>query len=165
MLLHQGCFILKSKAILILAFPLSLLTWAVSVLTQWSLSNQEYVAGVLVCIAIDHIIGSFYHAFKAKDFSFKKNAVGLITKLTLCAFAGALFEIIHNVAKESDLAYEYLKIITRLVVILYPAGSAIMNMSALTNGVFPPLGWIEKIKAFNQTLDLDTLKNKKNGDV
>ncbi|KAF2518244.1 hypothetical protein E0W68_09475 [Flavobacterium salilacus subsp. salilacus] len=84
--------------------------------------------------------------------------------MSLCAGAAILFEIIHNVVKEATLIYDYLKIVTRLIVILYPAGSAFMNMSALTNGVFPPLGWITKIKAFNKDLDLERFTyNNNNG--
>lgn len=155
LLLHNGSLIIKLKATAVLAVPFSIVTWIISAIAHWSISNSDYIAGVLICIAIDHIVGSIYHAVKAKDFTFKKNAAGLITKLAMCAGAAILFEIIHNVVKEATLVYEYLKIVTRLIVILYPAGSAFMNMSALTNGVFPPLGWISKIKTFNKDLDLE----------
>ena len=162
LLLHNGSIIIKLKSTLLLALPFSIVTWLFSEVTKWTISNSDYIAGVLTCIAIDHIVGSIYHAFKAKDFTFKKNAVGLITKLALCAGAAILFEIIHNVVKEATLVYDYLKIVTRLIVILYPAGSAFMNMSALTNGVFPPLGWVSKIKAFNKDLDVERCSNKNN---
>ncbi|AXG73931.1 hypothetical protein DVK85_06610 [Flavobacterium arcticum] len=160
LLLHNGSIVIKLKSVFLLSLPFSAITWLISEITKWSISNSSYIAGVLTCIAIDHVVGSIYHALKAKDFTFKKNAVGLITKLAMCAGAAILFEIIHNVVKEATLVYDYLKIVTRLIVILYPAGSAFMNMSALTNGVFPPLGWISKIKAFNKDLDLERFSNK-----
>ncbi|OIQ22217.1 MAG: hypothetical protein BM557_02235 [Flavobacterium sp. MedPE-SWcel] len=160
LLLHQGSVAIKVKAVIFLSLPFSGVTWLISQITKWSISNSDYIIGVLTCIAIDHIVGSIYHAVKVKDFTLKKNAIGLVTKLTLCVGAAILFEIMHNAVKESTLIYEYLKIVTRLIVILYPAGSAFMNMSALTNGIFPPLGWISKIKAFNKDLDLNRFSNK-----
>lgn len=158
--LHAGIsFLTKIKAVVKVAFLFSLPAWFTSKIIQWSVSNQEYIAGVLVCIAIDHLIGSIYHAFKLHDFTFKKNVVGLLSKLALCAVAAILFEIIHSTIKDVSFIYDYLKTTTRLIIVLYPAGSAFMNMSALTNGVFPPLGWIRKIAAFNQNLDLQKLSS------
>jgi hypothetical protein len=159
LILHRESFLIKIKATTLLAIPLSTAAWLINQAANWGISNQEYIAGVLTCIAIDHMIGSIYHAFKVRDFTFKRNAAGLTAKLALCAASAILFEIIHHTLKDIPLVYDYLKIVTRLIVILYPAGSAFMNMSALTNGAFPPLGWIKKIKEFNQNLDLDKFKS------
>ena len=156
--IHKGTFMVKMFGAIKLALPLSVGVWLVELFTKWSISNRDYIAGVLTCIAIDHIIGSIHHAFRICDFTFKKNVVGLIAKLSLCAASVILFEIIHYTVKDAPWIYEYLKITTRLIVLLYPAGSAFMNMSALTNGVFPPIGWIKKIKTFNEDLDLEKFK-------
>ncbi|MBF00606.1 MAG: hypothetical protein CMP77_11610 [Flavobacterium sp.] len=157
-LLHSGPLYLKFKGLIMLSLPFSIVTWLLSKIAGWSYDNSEYIAGVLTCIAIDHFIGSVYHAFKLKDFTFRKNIVGLLTKLALCAGAAILFEIIHTTLKDASFIYDYLKSLTRLIVILYPAGSAFLNMSAITNGIFPPLGWINKMKAFNENLDLNKIK-------
>ena len=159
LILHKSSFIFKLKSAALLAVPLGSFGWCMNQLSKWTVTNQGYIAGVLICIAIDHLIGSVYHACKAKDFTFKKNIYGLLQKLALCAASAVLFEVIHSTLKDVPLIYEYLKTITRLTVILYPAGSAFMNMSALTNGIFPPLGWIKKLKAFNEDLDIDKLNN------
>jgi len=157
--LHSGSFFVKIKASFYLSIPISLFSWCVEKITDWTISNQAYIAGVLTCIALDHIIGSIFHALKLRDFTFKKNATGLLMKLSLCAASVMLFEVIGDTIQDVSWAYDYLKTITRLIVILYPAGSAFMNMSALTNGAFPPLGWINKIKAFNEDLDLNRIKS------
>jgi hypothetical protein len=47
------------------------------------------------------------------------------------------------------------------MVFLYPAGSAFVNASILTNGKFPPLGWIQKVEKFNSNLDINQFKEKK----
>jgi hypothetical protein len=150
-------FLAKFKAIAKIAFALSFPSWLVAKITAWSINNQDYIAGVLVCIAIDHFIGSIYHAFKLKDFTFKKNILGLLYKTALCASAAVLFEVIQYTIKDVSFIYEYLKTTARLIIILYPASSAFLNMSALTNGTFPPLEWIKKITSYNKTLDLNKI--------
>lgn len=159
-LLHQGGFLIKIWSALKLAAAGAIPTWIFIKITGWTVTNSEYVAGVLLCIAVDHIIGSIYHFWKLRDFTIKKNATGLLVKLGMCAASVLLFEVIHNTIIEVEFIYDYLKITTRLVVILYPAGSAFMNMSALTDGVFPPIGWINRIKNFNTNLDLNNLKTE-----
>lgn len=159
-LLHSGLTsACKFKGTFNIATILSLPTAGIAYFSEWSLSNQSYIIGVLSCIAIDHLVGSAYHAFKIRDFTLKKNVNGLLSKLSLCAGAAILFEVIHQTVQEVSFIYDYLKIITRLIIILYPAGSAFMNMSALTNGVFPPVGWINKISIFNTSLDLEKLSH------
>ena len=162
--IHKGAFMVKLYAAFKLALPLSVMAWLTESLTMWSISNKSYIGGVLGCIAVDHLIGTIYH-FRQRDFTLKKNAIGLITKLSLCAAAVIMFEIIQSVMRDAPFIYEYLKIITRLIVILYPAGSAFMNMSALTNGVFPPVGWIKKMSDFNQNMDLDKFKSKQDDTI
>lgn len=137
---------------------ISIPAWIFIMITEWTLSNKDYITGVLVCIAIDHIIGSAYHLFKKRDFKMGKNAKGLLIKLSFCVGSIILFEIIHDTVRNVPFIYEYLKVITRLIVILYPAGSAFVNMSEITNGIFPPIGWIKKIHTFNEYLDLEKLK-------
>jgi hypothetical protein len=162
LIVHNGIsFLAKMKAIVKVALALSIPSWLITGIISWSVTNQEYIAGVLACIAIDHAIGSFYHAFKLRDFSFRKNIVGILYKVSLCASASILFEIIQHTIRDISLVYDYLKTTARLIIILYPASSAFLNMSALTNGVFPPLGWIKRISEYNKTLDLD--KIYKNG--
>ena len=156
---YHGDFLLKLKSIVLIAFPIGTFSWLLSQFNEWTECNQNYIAVVLICITIDHIVGTIYHAFKLKDFCFKKNAVGTLKKLSLCVLSAILFEVIHSTLQNIPFLYDYLKSVTRLVVVLYPAGSAFINMSALTNGSFPPLGWIKKIKAFNEDLDIKKFDN------
>lgn len=155
---HQAGFLGKLKLICLISFPMSIITGISQSIRTWSVTNQEYISLVLLCIAIDHIIGTIVHAFKLKDFSIQSNIIGITKKIFLCALAGILFEAVHYTLKEVPLIYEYLKSVTRLIVVLYPAGNAFINMSILTNGKFPPFGWIKKIQAFNTNLDLEKFK-------
>lgn len=150
-------FIIKTKYILLLSFPLSLINIILNIISDWAISNHTYISGVLLCIAIDHLLGSIFHLYKLKDFTFRKNILGLLRKLGLCTAGALVFEIIHNTLYEIPFIYSYLKTVTRLVVILYPASSALLTISFLTNGKFPPLSLIKKINQFNVDLDVKQL--------
>lgn len=161
-LFYKASFLSKIKLIIIFSLPLSIITTFFHSIELWSVSNHDFITAVLLCIAIDHIIGTILHAGKLKDFSIKNNILGVCKKTSLCVLSGILFEIIYHTLKEIPLIYEYIKSVTRLTVILYPAGSAFINMSILTNGKFPPFGWIKRIQAFNANLNLDKFKNSGN---
>lgn len=166
LLLHEGLSIITQvKAAVKIALGLSIPAWALASLSEWTITNRDFIGCVLLCIAIDHLIGSWYHAFKKQDFSFKKNATGLLSKIGLCAAAAVLFEIIHYTVRDVSVVYDYLKYTTRLIILLYPAGSAFLNMSALTNGAFPPIGWIKRITAYNNSLDLNKIYRNGSTDI
>ena len=58
----------------------------------------------------------------------------------------------------------YFKVMVKLMVLLYPLGSALVNLSKVTNGAFPPSGLLKKIKNFEKTGDLESLKEKTESD-
>lgn len=161
-LLHVGEFKTQIQSCIVLSLPVSAIPVLTDTLHQWKENNLIYVLGVLACIAFDHALGSYVHWKIKRDFSLKENAKGLILKISLCGISIVMFDIIGSIVKEVSLVYDYLNIVTKLVVILYPAGSAFMNMSEISNGKFPPKAWLRKIKNFNTNLDLSNFKEKEN---
>ena len=151
--MHEGTIYIKftSTAILSVLFtPIALLFEASS---EWLGANIDYIGLVLGAIAIDHLLGSLVHFFIKKDWSFKENIIGLCKKILLVVAVGFLFEGIGLISEQSFFE-EYLKIVTRLMVFLYPAGSAFVNSSILTDGKFPPTAWLEKIADFSKDLKI-----------
>lgn len=159
--IHQGANIDKILASFKLAFAPTFLILIMETFTDWYIDNQKFMVFVFVAIAIDHLLGTIVHAFHLRDFSMKKNAVGLITKTGLCISAYVLFTMIHEIIHEADFIQLYFKMMLQLVVIIYPAGSAMGNMSILTNGKFPPIGWMKKLSKFNEDLDPSIFKPTK----
>lgn len=162
-LIHKGSIVAKFKSTLFISLMASPFGF-VELFSEWISENGGYLFFVLLAIAIDHLMGSAVHLFIKKDFSIKKNIVGLVLKIFLVFSVGILFEGFQYIYKEDNLMTEYLTLITRLMVFLYPAGSAFMNCAVLTNGKFPPIGWINKISKFNETLDVDVINKKKQDD-
>ena len=160
--IHNGIATAKLKASMSLAFSISPIAYALEKITHWTLVNETYVLFVLTAIVADHMLGTIIHALVKRDFSFKKNIVGLITKIGLVVIVGFLFEGINQIIKEDLFVKTYLVIVLRLAVFLYPAGSALMNSAVLSNNKIPPVGFINKFNKFNKNLNIDELKNNTN---
>jgi len=161
-LIHIGSTSCKIKATIklgLLVSPFGLLWDKFKV---WTVDNADYITVVLIAIAIDHILGSIKHAWFDKDFTFKKNILGLLMKVGLVVACGVLFEAFNVIIKDGNFIKEYLNIITRLIVFLYPAGSAFGNSAVISGGKFPPQAWLDKLRKFQSSLNTKDLSPEEN---
>lgn len=158
-LIHKGTLLIKLKSSLSLAAAFSPIAYVTEKIMHWSLANETYIWFVFVAIVVDHYLGTILHLIK-RDFELKKNAIGLITKISLVVAMGFLFEGVNEIVQEDSFVKSYLIITLRLTVFMYPAGSAFTNSSILTKGKFPPIGWMNKFKKFQENLDLNDVKGK-----
>ena len=158
---HSGTAIVKFKSLLVLSFPF-LPIMLFGPIELWINHNIADIGFVLAAIAIDHLLGSYVHLFIYRDFTFKKNIIGLAIKLSLVLAVGILFEGFQYLYPDKtpviQVVMDYLLAITRIMVFLYPASSAFVNSSILTNGKFPPSGWITRINNFNRSMDINKFK-------
>ena len=127
-------------------------------------TDLSFLYGVLFVLMIDHVLGSYLHYFVDKDFAFKTNLLGLLKKLTVILSGYSMLLIMHDALDEVEFLDVYFKVMVKLMVLLYPLGSALVNMSKVTNGAFPPSGLLKKIKNFEKTGDLESLKEKTESD-
>lgn len=174
-IIHKGSMIAKFKSVFLLSFFSSFpylmnvvleITFGMKeIFSEWITDNGGYLFFVLVAVGIDHFLGSWVHAFIKKDFTIKKNVFGLLSKIFLVISAGVLFEGFQYIYTEDNFITEYLTLITRLMVFLYPTGSALMNCAIITNGKFPPVALLRKLTRFNETLDLNEFKNNGDEDI
>lgn len=72
-------------------------------ITNWGVSNSDYILVVMGAILVDYIFGTIKHLWFTKDFTFKGNATGLVMKLGLAVAGGFLFEGLSHLTKESEL--------------------------------------------------------------
>lgn len=151
-LIHAGTVIVKIKSSMKLGIMISPFAFLIDKLTEWGMGNGEYISFVLIAIAIDHVLGTLKH-LSLMQFSIKKNIVGLMTKIGLVVACGMLFEGLNAIITHETLIKDYLTIVTRLIVFLYPAGSAFGNSTFLSGGKFPPQSWLDKLKSFQTNLD------------
>lgn len=161
-MLHSGSISQKVEASGKISVALSPIAYLAQRLTSWYIDNQDYVAIVMYAILVDTVVGIIYHAWKARDFDWKLLGWGMSLKILLAILGGGLFEVLPHFIKSGNIASDALMIALRLSVFMWPAGSAWMNMSALTGGKFPPTGWLKWQKNFNETLDFKSLRNVDN---
>lgn len=160
--IHDGEIPMQIKSAFKMGFLVSLPTFIIEKITNWSLENTDYIGFVLGAIAIDHFLGTIKHAFWSRDFCMKKNIIGISIKIGLVVLVGFLFEGLGIIFKHDTPIKDYLITVTRLMVFLYPAGSAFGNSSVISGGKFPPSGWIKKLKSFQANLNPNEFKNKDN---
>lgn len=114
---------------------------------NWYLYNDTYVVIMLGTIAVDHALGTWKY-LNWRKFDFKKNVGGLFTKIFIVIMGAWLFEAMGGIIHKDSIFKDWLLIVTRLLVFIYPAYSAWKSMSVITKGAFPPKSWIERIERF-----------------
>lgn len=137
-------------------------------LFSWGFDNQDYIIIVMGAILTDYFFGTIKHIFFTKNedgkptFTLKGNAVGLLLKLTLAVGAGFLFEGLSHLTREATFIETSLKVITRVIVFMYPAISGFENIYIVSGNKFPPKIWMEKLGLYKESSDIKDLFDKNN---
>ncbi len=158
--MHKGTAFLKFQSTFILAFMGAPFAFATEGVLDWFQLNAEFISFVFGAVILDHLIGSYVHAYIKKDFTLKKNVQGFLMKTALIVAVFFIGRGMVNILGEDNVIATYFRTIMRLMVFLYPAGSALVNCSIITKGTFPPLGFMKRISRFNSNLDLSEFKEK-----
>lgn len=160
--IQNGTIIAKTKAVAFFAFLASPLAVLFENIFNWYDSHFTYISFVLVAIIIDHLLGSYVHAYIKKDFSMKKNIQGFFIKTLLVVSVAILVEGLKHIAGGQNLLGNYIGTVSHLMVFIYPAGSAFISSAIITKGKFPPMAWMTRIANFNKDMDIGAFeKNKK----
>lgn len=159
--IHVGTLTLKVKATIKLGLMVSPFALLWDKIMKWGLDNETYIFVVLGAIIVDHVLGTIKHAFIDRDFTWKQNVSGFFVKLALVVGCGFLFEGLQALIVKESIITDYLEITTRLIVFLYPAGSAFGNSSIISGGKFPPQSWLDKLKKFQTNLNPESLNKDK----
>lgn len=167
----QTNYLLSIFATTKIAISISPVIWLYERLFNWGFENLDYITIVMGAILIDYISGTIKHIWFTKNektgrptFTLKGNAVGLILKLGLAVAGGFLFEGLSHLTREASFFETPLRIITRVVVFMYPAISAWENIYIVSGEKFPPKKWMEKFGIYKETsnikdlFDVDNLK-------
>ena len=129
--------------------------------TQWYIGNQVFITLLGGAITTDLILGVWKHA-KFHTFSFKKLITGFIEKAWIIILAYFLSESLVQIISETDFGAVYFKAISRLMLFIYPAGNAFVNMGIITSGEFPPAGLLKRFEKFNNNFDLNAFRDENN---
>ena len=112
-------------------------------------SESDFFAILTLALMIDLLIGMLKH-LKINNFSFRDLALGLIIKVVV-AYGGLLL-FMSFASLEDGPIVEWFIFVSKFTILLYPAGSAFSNMFILTDGRFPPLKFMKKLKSFDEII-------------
>ena len=159
--IHKGTLFAKLKSSFILgaiASPVVSLTF----FKNWFINNHIFFFLLFTALVLDLMIGVFVHLFKFKDFALKKMVKGFLTKCYLTILGFLCFEIFKVLFNLYNVEVgDYVKLTISLIVMSYPLFSAIGNLSVATDGKFPPIGWINRMNKYKDSLNPFDLINKK----
>lgn len=130
----------------------------------WSYQNQDYINIVMGTIVISHLFGTWVHLMIKKDFTLLQNLAGICLKVSVVTGVALLFEGFSHITIENELFYTYIRMTLRLLTLMYPLRSALLNCYIITKGAFPPAILISRFDRFQQTLDINDLKPKDKDD-
>jgi len=140
------------------ALPAVGLTFS-EMLTGWYLESRVFIVMLLVGILADLVAGVWKH-WKMKSFSPKKMMTGFCAKIGLVILVYFLSEAFIQILSDADLDSVYFKVASKLMIFIYPAGNALVNIGIITDGKFPPLAFLKKFEKFNKTLNINDLNLK-----
>lgn len=127
-------------------------------ITGWYFENFVFIALLIGAWIGDLVIGVWKH-YKMDSISPKKMIFGFAEKGGIILIAYFIIEAVIQIMSDGDLDSIYFKIFTKILLFSYPAGNIAINMGIITNGKFPPLGFLKKFEKFNNSLDLNVFKN------
>src|SRR5687767_13004551 len=128
-------------------------------LRQLVSDELRFFSILTMALIIDLIIGAIKY-WKLSEFSFKHLLFGLIVKVAVSYGGMMLFLAFKSL--DPGIAAEWFGLIAKFTVLLYPTGSAFANMYIITNGKFPPIGLMKKLRTFGDNSDpLGNLESKK----
>lgn len=157
----QGLFATTKLSLVITPF---ILIW--DKLSNWGVNNQDYILIVLGAILVDWLFGTIKHLLFTNTFTWKKNAIGLTTKITLAVAGGFLFEGLNHIVSPSEYVLSATKIITRIIILMYPGVSAFENIYIVSGEKFPPRAWMERLKKWESSLNPnDLIDNEKHDNI
>ena len=151
-----------------LSFLVSPFVFLYDKIFNWGFDNQDYLWIVMGAILIDWVFGTIKHIFFTKTetgkptFTLRKNVFGLFLKLGLVVGGGFLFEGLAHLTKEATIIETSLKIVTRVLVFMYPAISAWENIYIVSGEKFPPKKWMEKLGLYKNSANLKDLIDDNN---
>lgn len=128
-------------------------------ITGWYLESYVFIFMLGFAIIADLVAGIWKH-MKFNTFSPKKMIIGFSQKIGLVILVYFLTEAFIQIIADADLDSIYFKVATKIMIFVYPAGNALVNVGIITNGKFPPLAFLKKFEKFNKTLDINELNLK-----
>lgn len=130
-------------------------------ITGWYLESYVFIFVLGLALIADLIAGIWKH-MKFNTFSPRKMITGFSQKIALVILVYFLTEAFIQIISDAELDSIYFKVASKIMIFIYPAGNALVNIGIITDGKFPPLAFLKKFEKFNKTLNINDLNLKNN---
>lgn len=161
MLIHSGDYINKFWASFQLMLVPAIGLTISEKLQLWYIDSQTFIQIMFGLLFADLGLGIWKH-WKMSTFSFKDMLTGFMTKAILCIFFYFISEALVQILSDAKLDSVYAKMPLKLIIFIYLGGNSMVNMGIISNGKIPPKILLDRIKKFNETLDINDLTPDKN---
>lgn len=155
--IHSGNYNEKFLAIFKLAMVPAAGISVMEKFSNWYIDNHIFIVLLIGGLLGDLVMGIWKH-LKKHTFSFKKMMTGFIEKAGIIVVAYFLCESLIQIISDAELGTIYFKFVSKIMLFVFPAGNAFVNMGIVTDGKFPPLGLLKRFEKFNRDLDLSAFK-------
>lgn len=125
----------------------------------WYLESYVFIFVLGLALIADLIAGIWKH-MKFNSFSPRKMITGFSQKIGLVILVYFLTEAFIQIISDAELDSIYFKVASKIMIFIYPAGNALVNIGIITDGKFPPLAFLKKFEKFNKTLNINDLNLK-----
>lgn len=142
-LYEKLCYFLK---ILVALGPVVALLEA---LKLWFTNNANFMAGVLVALALNMVVGWWFHQ-KNGTFSWKEFVKGNIKMFFGVLILYAMLELLRYAAGNNVIS-EGFKIVVQVATMIWPVSKALKNLHLIFDRKFPPAFIMDRFYTFEKS--------------
>ncbi len=128
-----------------------------SLFTDWAevfvFADRAFIH-ILFTLFICDIFSGIVKHIKLRNFSFTELALKFLVKIIVSTIFMVSFNALAQIKGLPVEGKHYFELLGKIMNGIYVGGSVFWNIHIITNGVFPPIGWMERTKEFNKTLNL-----------
>lgn len=155
---EYGTMLLKINISIILSIFTSTIVFFTTTVKGYFIKDASFVVLMVFLMFADALFGMIKH-YKLNNFSFKDLFFKFMIKLIMTFISMAIFNSFSEIKDIDSLGIDkWISLLGRLITFFYVAGSIFNNMFIVSSGKFPPIGWMNKMKNFNETLDINIFK-------
>lgn len=156
--LEYGDMLTKVKATVTLTLLFNPLIWLLSKVNEYVIPDKKFIEILFILFMADLTTGMWKH-WKEHNFSFKELYTHLLQKVFVSIVGMTLFNTLAQLDSGGDakVIVDYFKLVGKVFNALYVGGSAFSNLYIITGGKFPPVGFMKRLKKFNESADVTDL--------
>jgi len=164
-MMEQGTFAIKMEVSIAMAILLSPFAFVLSKIGEYALGfapifakDADFFRVIMLFLFADLVLGVWKH-WEQKTFDWKRLYTGFIEKVFVSLIGMVMFNAVAGIKEfqEIQTLESWFVLTGKMMNLFYIGGSAFSSMYVITGGKFPPIGFMKRLKSFNETLNINEL--------